>query len=520
MSASATPTEGTQTTSSTHRDAVKAHGVDPDDVRKKREEFVVTVRKNKREETVNKRRNIVARSSAPAAFSSIKEMANACRSPNYEMCLLGATEIRKVLSVESNAPIDELIATGILPTITKFLTMMDHPKLQLEAAWILTNVASGTSANIEEVIKSGALPVLISSLSMGGPDLRVQTIWALGNIAGDNNEHRNAVVYMGIMQPLLRILTVDINLPILIKNSTWTLSNIFRHKNPAPEFDMVKGAIALLPSLLVYPDPDVQVDALWCTVYCSDCGEEFLDSVIKAGVFPHVANFARTGKINLQIPAFRIFGNAVSGNHAQTNAAIEAGAIKLFMGLLESEKKFQQKEACWALSNICAGTSGQLAELFKHGAIAALCDKFTTADFEIKKECCWAICNAITSSSPEQVAILLRCNILANMAQLLDANDIKLVAAILDSLKAILQTGEGEKPNPLIVKLEDADVPEKLEHILGSHPSEFVAEKARSLMDNFFLPASEEQAVDPTPTTTTQIPFRFAPPSPAQFSFP
>ena len=180
----------------------------------------------------------------------------------------------------------------------------------IEAAWVITNITSGTTEHTKAIVRAGGVEALVGLLrreieekekeeernereekeggggeeGSGGKERRGEelielAIWGLGNVAGDSIEGRNYVLERGGLEGVVGVIMGAKGRERerekekekgkrkkgkgregrgkgVLRNGGWALSNMVRGK-PLPEWERVECCLGALGVLLDKKDDEV-----------------------------------------------------------------------------------------------------------------------------------------------------------------------------------------------------------------------------------------------------------------------
>lgn len=489
-------------------------------MRRRRNEVTVELRKNKREETILKRRNVPNIDSTDeddllSNINLMKLVEAAGNSSDPEKQLAAVQAARKLLSSDKNPPINDLINSNILPVLVKCLEKHDHTMLQFEAAWALTNIASGTSEQTNQVVRAGAVPLFLQLLSSPAQNVCEQAVWALGNIIGDGPHLRDYVISHGVVQPLLSFIKPDIPITFL-RNVTWVIVNLCRNKEPPPPAETIQEILPALNILIHHTDANILVDTVWAISYLTDGGNEQIQMVIDSGIVPKLIPLLGHVEVKVQTAALRAVGNIVTGSDEQTQVVLNYDALAYFPNLLSHQKEKIRKEAVWFLSNITAGNQFQVQAVIDAGLLPRIIENLSKGDFQTQKEAAWAISNLTISGNKDQVSELIKEGAVPPFCDLLTCKDTQVINVVLDGINNMLRMA-GPYAEQIANIIEECEGLAKIEK-LQNHENIDIYKLAYEIIEHFFSEEIEDANLAPV-TNESGFQFNANPDIPNEFEF-
>ncbi|MCP9262558.1 Importin subunit alpha [Dirofilaria immitis] len=512
----------------TSREAMyKNRGMTSDVMRKRREEACAEIRKARRLDDLNKRRQIdlappeiiedpdyepESNAQSCSAWSQVITMADheqPCTAMDERIIakLYGecTREIEESLDfyrrrfrtsnfsaayfLNGNASdvADEIVALNIIPRIVELLHTGPSLNIRRTATHVIGAIVSICSTHTEAIVKSGVVPYLIDLIGNPDRELRELTLFALGNIAAECCEYRDLCIEYGMAQKMTMI--PDGMTLMEARCAVWAASNLCRGKEPPVDLEKISVLLPLFNEALYSNDTLIISDACRAFGRLLDAiPESSYKYILKPSTVECLVEHMGNPNSKISLAALLAVGNIVSGDDEQTqNVVCCTNALNnIHRLLLDGDQKRSVKYAGY---------------------------------YRILLLACWVIANAVTGGSKEHITRIVNEGALTPLSDMLTVMDCSVVVVVLKTLAGILECGESYKggnvddtfvnyignmgflgkcssdingKNPYSAMLEELNVIDKLEFLMLSTNTEIFF-KACAIMEKYYLCDDDEQ---------------------------
>ncbi|XP_041341612.1 importin subunit alpha-1-like [Pyrgilauda ruficollis] len=316
----------------------KNKGKDSTEMRRRRIEVNVELRKAKKDDQMLKRRNV---STLPDdATSPLQEnrgnqpLPGSWDGSTYRDLVIKYGAIEPLLSLLAVPDLSSL-ASGYLRNVT----------------WTLSNLCRNKNpAPPIEAIQQ-ILPTLVRLLHHDDPEVLADTCWAISYLTDGSNDRIEVVVKTGLVPQLVRLLGCS-ELPIMTP-SLRAIGNIVTGTDEQTQVVIDSGALAVFPSLLSHHKNNIQKEAAWTMSNITAGRQDQIQRVVDHGLVPYLIGVLRKGDFKSQKEAVWAVTNYTSGGTIdQIVYLVQAGVLEPLLNLLSTKDSKTVLVILDAVSNI------------------------------------------------------------------------------------------------------------------------------------------------------------------------
>ena len=364
----------------------------------------------------------------------LKDLLFKASSHDINVQLEGIKEVKSVASRKLNPPIDQLVASNIIPILVDCLKK-GNEELALEATSTLATIASGSSEWAEKIVAAKAVPQLIELLSSPNESLREWVLRILDHMIVAGSESANQCLRQGVLDHVVKSVT-PVSSSSFIEFVSLIVINSWKLKQKKPSMESLEKLLPVVSSLLTRNEVYTLCDSVDMISSLANAG--YVDRIIKSGLIRQLVSFLSHDEDELKALTLHALGNIVIEDDEQTQAVLNEGVLNYLPELLLSKNEKIVKDALWVSSNITAGNRRQIQAVLDAGLIPSIIKALGEEPCENQKEAAWTVCNISQSGTAEQIMFLVDSGLIPSLCHLLTSTDSQLPVPALETIKNII----------------------------------------------------------------------------------
>lgn len=404
-------------------------GIEPEKCRRSRDAEALAMRRQKREIRYSQSRNIIPTVILDGVTYDF------CNLESEERLIDVLSSMRRVLSDGRDDLVNQVYENGILHHFHMYLTPAFSEEVQFQSAWILTNITS--SVLFDAVLLTYVEPLVNLFIRSPYMNVRIQSLWAITNIIGS----------IDIMKELsettffecLVLLASTIQSEEFLKIVSWSIFAILRNDTAKC---MIPYFISTLRKILSEAThEEIIINIEWCLYNITSSSETYYESLMNAGIIPILMHHLGSKKGTIVYSTIRVLANFAMGDTVYTEEMIKYGFLERVRDLLIMESGYDiQKECCWALSNIIAGSKQDTEQIISGGFLPILSSVFDKTYTRVQGEIVYIVWNILVRQLSRHAEEVINSGLIYPLIVYLERKNIDLVKVSLDSFLKLFST--------------------------------------------------------------------------------
>lgn len=487
----------------------KTNARDQNEMRRKRREDEVQIRKNHREEQFERNRRIAVQRSLSCEEVSelLKTVVDGLQSMQEETNCLALRKLyddldKKLWTIEAVAKAQILNKLADIycnrPLASATRQLVSHTLLKISG---LDPQKFENCSTDERCIQS-----LVFNITESSETVLCDTFQAVACFIIRSITYRNLALDNAIVPELIGVSSKTMS--IQLQRTLMWLVSLFCEKldKYSPHVDEVAPLLDIIATGIASTDPMVQTDAASACAFLADWPPiyEYMRELKLCSML--VANLSND-KGNARPKVKCGISYIIQATGYFTEEMINAGLLDVLRGFVNVS--YMSQEVCFIISNICVEGEHTIDKLIASGVLREVARVMEAAEYRSRKEAAFVICHCCSSANPRHLEYLIELGMIVSFTDLLTCMDVSLVAYILDAILSLLQFGDlhlsPDNSNPIAVRLEEAGCREKLEFLTESQCVD-IHIKAYTILERFYddedVLTAEQGIVDYQPRST------------------